>query len=239
MNPALAPLAIVAGTAASYAVALPLGVPLLVPVLNTVTALVCMAGSLRRGRVGQAVARMLLWAATLAVCATALGYWRTAEAGRLVIHGEAYRQEMFTYLRTGAGAEGDVRQFLPQHALHAGVFSLLALGTRGIAGMPMGAALMNYMGFYAGALAAASAHPLEAALLAWVPWALVRIASFVILGVVFAVPVLGRVGGFPYRLRDQRRWIALATAGLVLDAALKWAFAHAWRDLIRAAAGWS
>jgi hypothetical protein len=102
----------------------------------------------------------------------------------------------------------------------------------------MGAALMNYMGFYVGALAAASAHPLRAALLAWVPWAIVRIASFVVLGVVFAGPVLGRLGGFAYRLRDQRRWMTLAAAGLTLDALMKWAFAHPWRDLIRAAAGW-
>jgi hypothetical protein len=113
MNPALAPLAIVAGTVASYALALPLGVPFLVPVLNAVTALVFMATSLRRGRVGQGVGRMLLWAATLAVCATALGYWRTAEAGRMFVHGDVYRQEMFTYLQTGVGAEGNVRQFCP------------------------------------------------------------------------------------------------------------------------------
>jgi hypothetical protein len=238
MHPALAPLAIVAGTIASYAVALPLGVPLLVPILNTMTALVLMTASLRRGHVGQAIARMLLWAATLALCATVLGYWRTAETGRMFLNGEAYRQEMFTDLQTGVGAEGNIRQFLPQHALHAGVFSVLALASGSIAAMPMGAALMNYMGFYVGALAAASAHPLEAALLAWVPWALVRIASFVVLGVVFAGPVLGKLAGFPYRLRQQRGWMAIAAAGLVVDAVMKWACAHVWRDMIRAAAGW-
>lgn len=229
---------IAAGTALSYGFAVPLGVPVLVPVLNTVPAFLFMIGSLRRGRTGEAVARMLMWALTLGVCATALGYWRTTDTGRLFLHGEAYREEMFTYLRTGVGPEGDIRLFLPQHVWHATVFSALAAATGSLAAMPMGAALMNYMGFYVGALAAAGARPLELVALAWVPWALVRIASFVVLGVVLAGPVCGRIVGFSYRLSDQRRWIALAGTGLLLDAAMKWAFAPAWREMIRGAAGW-
>lgn len=238
MHPALAPLVIVFGTALSYALALAIGVPLLVPVLNTAPAFPFMIASLRRGRVGEAIARMLVWAAALAVCATALSYSRTADAGRLFLRGESYRQEMFTFLLTGIGAEGSIRRFLPLHAKHAAVFAALAIATGSVAAMPMGAVLMNYMSYYAGALAAASAHPLRAVVLAWVPWAIVRIASFVTLGVVLSGPLLGRLCGFPYRLADQRRWIGLAAAGLLIDVGLKWAFAQAWRDTIRAAAGW-
>jgi len=233
-----APVVIVAGTVLSYLVAALAGVPLLVPILNTLPAFPFMIASLRRGQIGDAVVRMLVWAAALAVCATAFSYARTAEAERLFLHGEAYRREMFAFLLTGAGAEGDIRQFLPQHAFHAAMFSALALATGSLAAMPMGAALMNYMGFYVGALAASSAHPLRAVALAWVPWSLVRIASFVTLGVVLAGPVLGRLFGFRYALRDQRRWIGLAVAGLALDIVLKWALAPGWRDLIRGAAGW-
>ena len=74
--------------------------------------------------------------------------------------------------------------------------------------------------------------------LAWVPWALIRIVSFVTLGVVLGGPVLGRLLHFEYRLRDQRRWLAWAFAGLAADILLKWALAPWWRGLIRAAAGW-
>src|SRR5262249_29572445 len=225
-----APVTIVAGTVLSYVVAVAIGVPLLVPILNTLPAFPFMIASLRRGQVAEAIVRMLVWAAALAVCATAFSYARTADAGRLFIHGEAYRREMFTFLLTGAGAEGDIRQFLPQHALHAVVFCALALVTGSLAAMPMGAALMNYMGYYVGALAASSAHPLRAVALAWVPWSLVRIASFVTLGVVLAGPVLGRLFGFPFSLGVQRRWVTLALAGLALDVVLKWALAPAWRD---------
>jgi len=238
MNPALAPVAIVTGTVLSYAVAAAIGVPVLVPVLNTAPAFPFMIASLRRGQTREAIGRMLTWAAALAICATAFSYTRTADAGRLFLHGEAYRREMFTFLLTGSGPEGDIRLFLPVHAKHAVAFAALALVTGSLAAMPMGAALMNYMAYYVGALAASSAHPLRAVALGWVPWSLVRIASFVTLGVVLAGPVLGRLFGFPYVLRAQRRWIGLALAGLALDIVLKWALAPAWRQMIRGAAGW-
>jgi hypothetical protein len=238
MNPALAPIAIVSGTALSYLVAALAGVPALVPILNTLPAFPFMIGSLRRGRTGEAIVRMLVWAAAMAVCATAFSYTRTADAGRLFVHGEAYRREMFAFVLTGVGAEGNIREFLPQHALHAVAFSVLALATGSLAAMPMGAMLMNYMGYYVGALAASSAHPLRAVAVAWVPWSLIRIASFVTLGVVLAGPVLGRVVGFPYALGAERRWIGLALAGLILDVVMKWLLAPGWRELIRGAAGW-
>ena len=238
MNPAWVPAVIVGGTAVSYLVAMLIGVPALVPFLNVAPAFPFMIASLRRGRVAEAVWRMLVWAAALAVCATTISYLGPAEAGRLFLRGESYRREMFEFLLTGYGPEGDIRRFLPQHLAHAAVFAALALATGSLLAMPLGAMLMNYMAYYVGALGAASAHPWKAMALAWVPWALIRIAGFVTLGVVLAGPVLGRLFGFEYRLRDQRRWIALAGAALLTDVVLKWALAPSWREMIRNAAGW-
>jgi hypothetical protein len=238
MRPAFVPAAIVGGTAASYLVGILVGVPLLVPVFNVVPAFPFMVASLRRGRVGEAIRRMLAWAAALAFCGTVLSYFWTAEAGRLLIHGETYRREMFAFIQTGAGPEGNVRAFLPEHLRHALTFCLLAVITAGALAMAAGALLMNFMAYYAGALGAASANPWLAMLLAWVPWALIRIASFVTLGVVLAGPLLGRLLRFEYRLRAQSRWIILAGAGLAADIALKWALAPWWREMLRAAAGW-
>jgi hypothetical protein len=238
MNPAFVPAVIVAGTAISYVAAVLIDVPMLVPILNVVPAFPFMVASLRRGRVAEAIWRMLVWAAALAVCATTISYLGTAEAGRLFLRGETYRREMFEFLLTGYGREGDIRQFLPQHLGHAAVFCVLAFATGGLLALTLGAYLMNYMAYYVGALGAASTHPLKAMLLAWVPWALIRIASFVTLGVILAGPLLGRILGFEYRLRAQRTWIVLAAAGLAVDIVLKWALAPLWREMIRAAAGW-
>jgi hypothetical protein len=238
MNQALVPAAIVGGTALSYVVALLLNTPALVPFLNVVPAFPFMIASLRRGRIGEAVWRMLVWAAALAVCATALSYFNTTEAGRLFVRGETYRREMYEYLLSGFGPEGDIRRFLPVHMAHAAVFCALAIGTGSLLAMPLGALLMNYMAYYAGALGAASANPWLTMSLAWAPWALIRVASFVTLGVVLGAPVLARLFGFEYRLRDRTRWIGVAAAGLAADVALKWALAPAWREMLRGAAGW-
>jgi hypothetical protein len=238
MNPAWVPAVIVGGTALSYLVAMLIGVPALVPFLNVAPAFPFMIASLRRGRVAEAVWRMLVWAAALAVCATTMSYLGPAEAGRLFLRGESYRREMFEFLLTGYGPEGDIRRFLPQHLAHAAVFAALAVATGSLLAMPLGALLMNYMAYYVGALGAASAHPWKAMALAWVPWALIRIAAFVTLGVVLAGPVLGRLFGFDYRLRDQGRWIGLAGGALLTDVVLKWALAPSWREMIRNAAGW-
>ncbi|HEY7059174.1 MAG TPA: hypothetical protein VH458_21725 [Vicinamibacterales bacterium] len=238
MGPSLAPIVIVACTGLSYPVATLVGVPALVPVLNTLPALPFMIGSLRRGAVDEAVVRMLIWAAALAVTATATSYVAPAEMSHLFLHGETYRKEMFVFVMTGEGAEGNIHLFLPEHARHALVFCGLAFGSGSLLAMPLGAALMNYMAYYVGTLGAASQRPLAVMALAWVPWALIRIVSFVTLGVVLGGPVLGRLFRFEYRLGDQRRWIAWALAGLVADVVLKWALAPWWRGLIRAAVGW-
>ncbi|HET7698602.1 MAG TPA: hypothetical protein VFK57_23000 [Vicinamibacterales bacterium] len=238
MGPALVPAAIVGGTALSYVAAAAVGVPALVPFLNVVPAFPFMIASLRRGRIGEAVWRMLVWAAALGVCATVYSYLDTPAAGRLFLRGEAYRKEMFEYLNTGIGPEGDPRLFVITHLAHASVFCLLALATGASLAMALGAVLMNYMAYYAGALGAASSNPWQAMALAWVPWALIRIASFVTLGVVLGGPFLGRVLGFPFSLRAHTRWLVLAAAGLALDIVLKWTLAPAWREMIRSAAGW-
>jgi len=238
MPAALVPAAIVGGTALSYAIAFLAGVPALVPFINVLPAFPFMVASLRRGRTGEAIWRMLVWAAAMGVCATLISYFDTTSAGHLFLGGESYRREMFAFILTGTGREGDIRAFLPQHAAHAVGFCALAIATGAVLAMPLGAVLMNYMSYYVGALAASSAHPWMAIAVAWVPWAVVRVASFVTLGVVLAGPVLARVGGFEFRLGGQKRWLVVATGGLAVDVLLKWLLAPWWRGLIRSVAGW-
>jgi hypothetical protein len=238
MGKTAAPVMIVLGTAVSYLIGWAIGVPVLMPILNVLPAYPWMIAALRQQQVDVAIVRMLIWAAAMGICATALGEMYPARGATLFLHGDAYKREMFAFVLTGAGAEGSIRQFLPEHATHAAAFAALAIATGSALAMPLGAYLMNYMGYYVGALAAVSRRPLMAVLVAWVPWAIIRIASFVTLGVVLSGPVLGRLLGFPYRLRDERRWIAMGLAGLLVDVLLKWVAAPGWRHLILRAAGW-
>ena len=79
--------------------------------------------------------------------------------------------------------------------------------------------------------------PLETVLLfGWQPWALCRVAAFVVLGVVLAEPLLARLKGYPYRgLSSARRYLAWAAAGIAADWILKAALAPAWREALAAA----
>ena len=229
--------AIVVLTVLSYGVGWVLGVPALVPFLNTLASVPFMVAALARGGLRLAVARMLVWAASMAVCATFLSYvqpWRTES---LFLGAAAYRTEMFAWVFTGRGAESTPSQFVPQHAMHAAAFSSLALATGGVLAMPMGAVLMNQMGHYVGALAAASAHPVRTLAIGWHPWSLIRIASFVTIGVVLSAPLWERIGKFRVDRPDARRVLALAAAGLILDVALKWLLAPAWQRLLLGSLG--
>lgn len=238
MNRRTALVVLVVATPLTYAIGFALGVPVLVPFLNAAPAIPIMYLSLRAGQTREAIARMLLWAAVMGACAMIVSWRWTEESGRLFLNGEAYRREMFEWIRTGVGAESSPRLFLPSHAKHAAIFCVLSLVSGSVLSMPMGAALMNYMGFFVGALVAASVQPGLTALLAWVPWSLIRIVSFVTLGVVLAGPMMARFGGFPYSLRANRRLMLLAAVGLLLDVGLKTMLAPAWHSILKRAVGW-
>jgi|SRR5579871_175031 len=217
--------AICVGTLASYALGWLFSIPILVPILNTLASYPFMVAALRRGDLRVAIVRMLLWAATMGVCATLLSYARPVETDRLFLRGESYRVEMQTWVMTGRGAESTPSAFIPQQVGHAVLFSALALATGGALAMPMGAVLMNYMGHYVGTLAAIGRRPLLLMILGWHPWAVIRIVSFVMLGVVLSTPVV-------VRRRPDLTLVGYAVAGLVADIVLKALLAPAWQRLL-------
>ena len=106
-------------TAASYPLGLALGHRVLLPLLNTAPAYATLVLLVRRGRRGEAVAAMLVWAAVLAVAGTwAFAVW-PADPGPLVLNGPQYRKNL---RGSGPGRhEGSQRMFLPQHLLLRGL----------------------------------------------------------------------------------------------------------------------
>src|SRR5579859_2473345 len=137
--------AVVLATVASYALAWAIGRPWLVPVLNTLASFPFMVAVLRRGQLRRAVAVMLVWAMALGVCATLLAFASPWRAGELFVQGASYRAEMFAWVMTGQGAESRPPVFIPQQAMHAVIFVVLALVSGSVLAMPMGAVLMNEM----------------------------------------------------------------------------------------------
>ena len=211
------------------------GVPWLLPLLQILPAYPVMVAELRRERVSQAVLKMLLWALLIALTMEALAVFAPARGEISVIHGSAYRDEMVSWIRTGVGRESSWRLFLPQHALHLGVFVLLSLASGSLLSLALGAALMNYMSYYVGSLIGISQEPWVPLLAGWPPWAILRVASFVVLGVVLSGPALKRFAGVPFRWQGKRVWLYLAGSGLLLDVLLKILLAPRWSALLRSA----
>jgi hypothetical protein len=228
----MAGLSIVLVTILSYALGWAIGLPLLLPILNTVASFPFMVLALRRGDLGLAVARMVLWALTLGAAATLLSYAQPSHTAALFLRGDSYRTEMIGWVLTGQGAESTPSQFIPQQAGHALLFSGLALATGGVAAMPAGAMLMNYMGSYVGGLAAISRRPALTMALAWHPWAVIRVVSYVVIGVVLSTPLLSRLGKFQVDRPTARTLLLIGAFGLLADVVLKALLAPAWQRLL-------
>jgi hypothetical protein len=220
---------LVAATLASYPLGLASGQAWLLPLLNTVPAYVTMVVLLRAHRRRDAVVAMLVWAAALAVFGTTLFALWPSPPDALVLNGPAYRDEMFHWIRTGEGREGQLRLFLPQHLGHLAAFVVLSLATASALSIAMGAVLMNFMSFYVASLARAGAPAGVVALLGWQPWAICRVAAFCTLGVVLAEPLLSRVRPYGYEgLRAPAPYLAGAGLGILADWVLKATLAPAW-----------
>lgn len=213
-----------------WLVALPAGAFLL-PLLAPLTLFPSFVARVRAGRYGAAWALGMGWAALLSAGVMALVHLAPDLAARGILNGEPYRQEMFGWIETGTGKEVTPASFLPEHALHLGVFLLLTYVSGGYLGLVLGALLMAYMSYFVGTFGVASGEPLLGALAAWVPWSVVRVAAFVLFGAVLARPLWVR-RAWPFTSREARL-LLLGAAGIVVDVAVKILLAPAYGIFLR------
>lgn len=207
----------------------------LLPIFSAGPAYLAMVILLRRRTRAEAIGAMLVWALLHGMTMTLLTFADPVRAAGVVLNGPAYWREMAPWLETGIGRESIPSEFLPQHLLHAGAFVLLCLLTASALGILLGAVLMNYMAYYVGHVVILTpARPALAALLAWHPWSLVRIAAFVILGVCLAEPLLRRLGAIVPGGASKRPWLLTALVLLVIDLGAKALLAPHWAGLLRA-----
>ena len=161
----------------------------------------------------------IVWAFLLSAGVIVLTLWLPDAAREGILHGETYRQEMFGWIATGEGKENEPAAFIPEHLLHLAVFLVLTWASGGYLGLVLGALLVAYMSYFVGTYAAASGQPFLGSVAAWVPWSVVRVAAFVLLGCLLARPLLVR-RPWPFE-RPEARLFALGFAGIVADILLK------------------
>lgn len=209
------------------------------PLCAPLTVYPAFAARVRRADYAGAWVLGMSWAVLLSVGVIALVETWPHAAAAGVLRGEPYRVEMFGWIATGVAPENDWRQFVPIHLEHLVLFLLLTWVSGAYLGLVLGAALVGYMSYFVGSYAVASGHPLAGAVAAWVPWSVLRVMAFVLLGCLFARPLLG--GGRVWLFgRREAKLLALAACGLVADVALKAALAPTYgiwlRHMARAAA---
>jgi len=213
-----------------------IGQPILMPVLTALPAILVFADRIQAGRLGAALGLMVLWAVASSTSVILNTQWDPVGAEAAIWQGAAYRDEMFTWIRSGIGREGSPRLFLPQHALHYGGFLVLSALTAGGAGLVMGAVLLNYMSFYVGSLFVndvGSDSTWTLALMGWPIWSMVRVVGYIAGGVAMAWLFRTAIR----RLKDEPgRWpgpashfLSLSLALVILDVLLKALLASHWQ----------
>jgi len=213
-----------------WLVALPAG-PWALPLLAPLTVYPAFAARVRERRYGGAWLLAMGWAALLSVGVITLVAVRPELAARGILHGPAYKAEMAGWILTGVGKEATPSAFVPEHLLHLAAFLVLTTVSAGYLGLALGAFLMAYMSYFVGSFAVASSQPMVGALAAWVPWSVLRVMAFVLLGALLARPLLVR-RRWPFERREA--WLfAFAFAGIAADLALKTLLAPRWGALLR------
>jgi hypothetical protein len=221
------------GCAAATIVGFVIGSRWALPALGALAAFPFWASELIAGRPSRAVTLMLVWALFLSAATGAATAIAPARAADVIWMGPSYAEEMLHWVRTGVGPEGDPSLYLPQHGLHFLVFNAACLVSTGLAGLYMGAALLNYMNYYVVLLAMEASRPAAALALGWPPWAVIRVVGFILAAAPLSAVLLCRLRDCSsrqkYRYWKYYRW------GLILvvaDAALKAFLAPYWRLLL-------
>jgi hypothetical protein len=223
------------GTLAVSAVAFFIGLfaasahPLLLPLLQVLPLYPVYLSLVSRGQLKRAAALVLLWALLMTLLMAWAAYTSGESLGGRVLMGESYRQEMFEWIRTGKGPEGDPSLFVIPKLREIAIFSAATFASAGFLGLLMGAILLNYMNYYVGSLllAAKPGALLQVALLSWQVYAVVRVVGYTLLGV-----ALTRVALQLLRQRrlvvegEVRKLLLWALVLIALDFALKAAVAN-------------
>lgn len=178
---------------------------------------------LRRGKSWQASKHVLLWALSSSITLILFTAMLGEGIGDLVLHGRSYRQEMFDWIRTGEGPEGDPRLFMLPKLREIAVFSILCLVSAGFLGLFLGSFLLNYMNYYVGCLII-HAEPGKfwiPLIFGWPIYAILRVIGYVNLGVVLSIPVFSRFLKVRFDREQVKRQLCFSILLVALDFILK------------------
>lgn len=199
--------------------------PLFLPLIQTLAIYPFYIFDIRHVWTKRAVNKVLLWALGATITMIVISYFMTDSISPLIIQGERYKLEMFSWIKTGVGPEGDINLFLYPKIKELAIFSLLTLVTLGFGGLFLGAILLNYMNYYVGCLLTYARPDVIsvalAILMSWPIYAVIRVIGYVNLGV--ALTMLPESILFRHKLDKGKfyRRLKVAIVCISLDFILK------------------
>lgn len=205
----------------SYLIGISIGIRFFLPIINISLSYPLMIYLILKNRRKEAIWSMLLWALSLIIIGTAVFSIFPEKAEKTVINGKNYKEEMFEWIRTDLGRESSPEDFIPQHLIHAGVFVILSLVSASFLSIIMGSIMVNYMNFYVSQLIIHSKNKAIPIIFGWHFWSLIRVFSFVILGVLLSEPLLSLIKKKRPQIGKEKFLFSLAISGLLLDIVLK------------------
>jgi len=219
---------------------IPLRNSLLFATLPVVPLALVYTRAIARGKPYVAATLALAWAVALTVSTVAAAARSPESATRGIWHAGAYRDEMLRWIATGEGAEGHIARFLPRVLVEYGLVSVLSAASVGVGALILGSLLLGYMNGYVGwviAHADPGASPIHAALIAWPPWPMARVISFILVGTAAAAWGSPRLYGRGVAGARVKPLVIASLVFLAVDIGLKFWLAPGWRDFLRALLG--
>ena len=209
----------------------------LLPLVSAGSFWLLFAHPLRRGEYARAIRMAMVWAALMIAVQVLLTILWPELMERNIFRSTVYRDTMFHWIDTGQGAEGSIALFLPVQLTHIALFCLLSLGTGGLMGLVMGAALLGYMNFYVGSLIVASGFSPVAFLLGWQVWSVARVTGFIVAGTALGALMVHKGTGRQDKKRRIVHWLWIALVLIAADIVLKWALAGVYRQALAGVVG--
>lgn len=182
----------------------------------------------------------LAWAVALSAATVAAAARSPESVPRGIWHAAEYKAEMLRWIATGEGAEGSISRFLPRVLAEYALVLGLSAVSAGALGLFLGAVLLGYMNGYVGWVVA-NADPktgaLAATFVAWPPWPMARVVSFIVAGTAAASWGFGRLYARGAPRPRIKPMLMASLAFLAADVLLKALLAPEWRMFLRALLG--
>lgn len=208
--------------------------PYFLPFLNALFIYPLFLAGLRQGNLRRTLHYMLLWALYISAIVILLTFFHPDLMKGKILWGDKYKLEMFSWIKTGKGAEGDWRLFLPQHLWQFGLFLVLSALSAGFLALAMGAFLMNYMNYYVGHLFFSAKNMGLMVFLCWPPWSILRVLGFIMAAIAVSYPVIQKIRRRDFSWGQSKKYFAWGLLLILLDILLKMMLAPYWQKWLKA-----